>query len=184
MSEPRLIISCESGPLGTGAMRLRDAFAQRHVPLSGALASMLERFLASRQPLLDPFWGRAFGCMAKSLGISGAVGGPSAGMMFALAVYDKITPGAMTGGQMIAGTGTMAIDGTVGPIGGITHKMVGAKEAGAGWFLAPAQDCAEVVGHVPDGLQVAKVATFDEAEWTPDPEPTPVELVVDRKSVV
>lgn len=77
MSEPRLIISCESGPLGTGAMRLRDAFAQRHVPLSGALASMLERFLASRQPLLDPFWGRAFGCMAKSLGISGAVGGQS-----------------------------------------------------------------------------------------------------------
>ncbi len=94
---------------------------------------------------------------------AGDVGGPSAGMMFALAVYDKITPGAMTGGQKIAGTGTMAIDGTVGPIGGITHKMVGAKEAGAGWFLAPAQDCAEVVGHVPDGLQVAKVATFDEA---------------------
>jgi len=77
MSEPRLIISRESGPLSVGAMRLRDAFAQRHVPLPGALASMLERFLASRQPLLDPFWGRAFGCMAKSLGISGAVGGQS-----------------------------------------------------------------------------------------------------------
>lgn len=94
---------------------------------------------------------------------AGDVGGPSAGMMFALAVYDKITPGPMTGGQKIAGTGTMAIDGRVGPIGGIAHKMVGAKEAGAGWFLAPAQDCPEVVGQVPDGLHVAKVGTFDEA---------------------
>lgn len=94
---------------------------------------------------------------------AGDVGGPSAGMMFALAVYDKITPGPLTGGQKIAGTGTMAIDGSVGPIGGITHKMVGAKDAGASWFLAPEKDCPEVVGHVPDGLRVAKVATFDEA---------------------
>lgn len=94
---------------------------------------------------------------------AGDVGGPSAGMMFALAVYDKLTPGPLTGGQKIAGTGTMAIDGRVGPIGGITHKMVGAKDAGATWFLAPAQDCPEVVGKVPDGLNVAKVATFDEA---------------------
>lgn len=77
MTEPQLIISQETGTPGVGAMRLRDAFAQRHVPLSGALANMLERFLTSRQPLLDPFWGRAFGCMAKSLGISGAVGGQS-----------------------------------------------------------------------------------------------------------
>lgn len=77
MSEPRLIISRKYDPLGTGAMRLSDAFAQRHVPLSGALATTLERFLASRQPMLDSFWGRAFGCMAKSLGVSGAVGGQS-----------------------------------------------------------------------------------------------------------
>ncbi|MDO5712738.1 MAG: PDZ domain-containing protein, partial [Micrococcales bacterium] len=94
---------------------------------------------------------------------AGDVGGPSAGMMFALAVYDKITPGPLTGGRKIAGTGTMAIDGSVGPIGGITHKLVGAKNAGAQWFLAPAQDCSEVVGQIPDGLSVAKVATFEEA---------------------
>ncbi len=94
---------------------------------------------------------------------AGDVGGPSAGMMFALAVYDKITPGPLTGGQKIAGTGTMAIDGRVGPIGGITHKMLGAQRAGVSWFLAPAQDCSEVVGNVPEGLHVARVATFDEA---------------------
>ena len=77
MSEPQLIISQETGTPGAAVMRLRDAFAQRHVPLSGALADTLERFLTSRQPLLDPFWGRAFGCMVKSLGVSGAVGGQS-----------------------------------------------------------------------------------------------------------
>lgn len=94
---------------------------------------------------------------------AGNVGGPSAGMMFALAVYDKITPGPLTGGQKIAGTGTIGLDGAVGPIGGIEHKMVGARDAGAAWFLAPASDCPEVVGNVPDGLHVARVATFDEA---------------------
>ncbi len=94
---------------------------------------------------------------------AGDVGGPSAGMMFALAVYDRITPGPLTGGQRIAGTGTIGIDGGVGRIGGIDHKMVGASDAGISWFLAPAADCAEVVGHVPDGMHVAKVATFDEA---------------------
>lgn len=94
---------------------------------------------------------------------AGDVGGPSAGMMFALAVYDKLTPGPLTAGQSIAGTGTIALDGSVGPIGGIRHKMVGAREAGAAWFLAPVADCAEVGGHVPDGLHVAAVATFDQA---------------------
>lgn len=93
----------------------------------------------------------------------GNVGGPSAGMMFALAVYDKITPGELTGGATVAGTGSMGIDGAVGPIGGITHKLVGAQEAGATWFLAPAGNCPEVVGNVPDGLHVAKVSTFDDA---------------------
>lgn len=75
MSEVRLIIAPETGARGAGAARLRDAFAQRHVPLSGEMATLLERVLTSRQPLLDPFWGRAFICMAKSLGVSGAVAG-------------------------------------------------------------------------------------------------------------
>jgi Lon-like protease len=94
---------------------------------------------------------------------AGNVGGPSAGMMFSLAVYDKLTPGALTGGANIAGTGTIDSAGVVGPIGGIRQKLVGATRGGATWFLAPAGNCKEVVGHVPDGLKVVKVATFTQA---------------------
>ena len=94
---------------------------------------------------------------------AGDVGGPSAGTMFSLAIYDKLTPGALTGGAKIAGTGTIDSVGTVGPIGGIQQKLVGAKRGGAVWFLAPAGNCDEVVGHIPEGLQVAKVATFAQA---------------------
>jgi len=94
---------------------------------------------------------------------AGDVGGPSAGMMFSLAIYDKLTPGALTGGVNIAGTGTIDSAGAVGPIGGIQQKLVGAKRGGAIWFLAPAENCNEVVGHIPDGLQVIRVATFTQA---------------------
>lgn len=94
---------------------------------------------------------------------AGEVGGPSAGMMFALAVHDKLTPGALTGGAKIAGTGTIDSAGNVGPIGGIQQKLVGAKRGGATWFLAPAGNCNEVVGRIPDGLKVVKVATFNQA---------------------
>ena len=92
------------------------------------------------------------------------IGGPSAGTMFALGIIDKLTPGSLTGGKKIAGTGTMDADGTVGPIGGIRQKLVGARRAGATWFLAPADNCNEVVGHVPDGLDVVRIATLDEAK--------------------
>ena len=94
---------------------------------------------------------------------AGDVGGPSAGTMFALAIRDVLTPGEMTGGKQIAGTGTIDDDGIVGPIGGIRQKIVGAKEAGATFFLAPADNCAELVGHVPDGITAVKIATFDQA---------------------
>ena len=95
---------------------------------------------------------------------AGNVGGPSAGTMFALGVYDRLTPGALTGGKKIAGTGTIDAAGTVGPIGGIRQKLVGAHDGGAKWFLAPADNCDEVVDHVPDGLKVVRIATFDEAK--------------------
>lgn len=94
---------------------------------------------------------------------AGEVGGPSAGMMFSLAVYDKLTPGALTGGARIAGTGTIDSAGTVGPIGGIQQKLVGARRGGAAWFLAPADNCGDVVGHIPEGLKVVKVETFRQA---------------------
>jgi Lon-like protease len=95
---------------------------------------------------------------------AGNVGGPSAGLMFSLGIYDKVTNGALTGGQNIAGTGTIDSSGKVGPIGGIRQKLVGARQGGAGYFLAPADNCDEVRGAVPDGLQAIKVATFDEAK--------------------
>jgi Lon-like protease len=91
------------------------------------------------------------------------VGGPSAGTMFALGIVDKLTPGALTGDQPIAGTGTIDPDGTVGPIGGIRQKLIGARESGARFFLAPAMNCPDVVGHVPDGLSVVKIATLAQA---------------------
>lgn len=91
------------------------------------------------------------------------VGGPSAGMMFALGIMDVLTPGELNGGEMVAGTGTIAADGVVGPIGGIRQKLWGAKDAGAEWFLAPESNCDEVVGHVPAGLRVFAVETLDDA---------------------
>lgn len=91
------------------------------------------------------------------------IGGPSAGMMFALGIIDRLTPGDMTGGASIAGTGTISYDGEVGAIGGIRQKMWGAKRDGATWFLAPASNCDEVVDHEPDGLSVVAVSTLEEA---------------------
>ncbi len=93
----------------------------------------------------------------------GRVGGPSAGLMLSLGIRDLLTPGDLTGGKDIAGTGTMSPDGEVGPIGGIAQKVVGARGDGADWFLAPADNCEDLAGRVPDGLRVVKVSTFDDA---------------------
>ena len=94
---------------------------------------------------------------------AGGIGGPSAGTMFTLAVYDVLTPGDLTAGKRIAGTGTMEPDESVGPIGGIRQKLAGAKDGGADYFLAPRDNCDEVVGHIPDGLTVVRIGTFAEA---------------------
>lgn len=91
------------------------------------------------------------------------VGGPSAGMMFALGIIDTLTEGDLTGGRHFAGTGTIDSAGAVGPIGGIAQKLVGARADGAEFFLAPAENCGEVVGNIPDGLTVVKVETLDGA---------------------
>ena len=91
------------------------------------------------------------------------VGGPSAGTVFAVALIDKLTPGDMTGGEHIVGTGTIDADGYVGGIGGIAQKMVSAKRAGGTLFLAPAENCPDVIGHIPNGLQVVQVATLADA---------------------
>ncbi|UZX05531.1 signal protein PDZ [Arthrobacter sp. CDRTa11] len=91
------------------------------------------------------------------------VGGPSAGLMFSLGIIDTVTPGDLTGGKHIAGTGTINPDGVVGPIGGIRQKMDGARAGGATLFLAPAANCEAVVGNIPDGLQVVRVENLAEA---------------------
>ncbi len=93
----------------------------------------------------------------------GDIGGPSAGMMFALGIIDKISSLNLTNGKFIAGTGEITPSGQVQPIGGIQQKMVGARDAGATVFLAPAGNCADTVGAVPSGLRVVKVSTLSQA---------------------
>jgi Lon-like protease len=88
------------------------------------------------------------------------IGGPSAGMMFALGIIDKITGDNLTGGKFIAGTGEIEANGTVEPIGGIQQKMVGARDAGATIFLAPAANCSDTAGAVPAGLRLVRVSTL------------------------
>ncbi|KOU06715.1 MULTISPECIES: YlbL family protein [Streptomyces] len=91
------------------------------------------------------------------------VGGPSAGLMFALGIYDKLTPGDLTGGKFVAGTGTIDDDGKVGPIGGIGMKTIGAHDKGAQYFLTPEDNCAAAAEDTPDGLTLVKVGTIDDA---------------------
>ncbi|MEU4238044.1 PDZ domain-containing protein [Actinoplanes sp. NPDC026619] len=91
------------------------------------------------------------------------IGGPSAGLMFTLGIMDKLEPEDLTGGKIIAGTGTIDDGGNVGPIGGIPQKLVGAKSAGAQLFLVPKDNCAEALKNAVDGLPMAEVATVDDA---------------------
>jgi PDZ domain-containing protein len=91
------------------------------------------------------------------------VGGPSAGMMFALGIIDKLSPAGLTGGRSIAGTGTMDFAGDVGPIGGIQQKVFAAAQAGATVFLAPSSECAAAQQVAPRRLRVIPVNTLSGA---------------------
>lgn len=92
--------------------------------------------------------------------VDDSIGGASAGTMFALAIYDMLTPGELTGGLKVAGTGTIDGDGTVGPIGGVHQKVVGAARTGATVFLVPAENCAEALDGDDRGLRLVKVSTL------------------------
>ena len=94
---------------------------------------------------------------------SGEIGGPSAGLMWALGLYDLLTPGDLTGGRTIAGTGQIAPDGTVIPIGGIEEKLTAAADAGATVFLVPEGNMAAARASGGHGLELVPVATFDDA---------------------
>jgi PDZ domain-containing protein len=92
------------------------------------------------------------------------IGGPSAGLMFSLGIYDKLTPDSLTGGMHIAGTGTIDAAGQVGEIGGIQQKIAGAVNAGATVFLVPDANCSEALG-APDAgsVELVDVKTMDGA---------------------
>lgn len=107
------------------------------------------------------------------------IGGPSGGLMFALGIYDVLTPGSLTGGKAIAGSGEIDAQGEVGGIGGIQQKVVGAQDSGAGLFLVPAENCAEALGghYDPDKIRLVKVTTLKEAiedvqAWVKDSDAT------------
>jgi PDZ domain-containing protein len=91
------------------------------------------------------------------------VGGPSAGLMFALGIYDRLTEGDLTGGVVIAGTGTIDDEGAVGPIGGIQLKLAAARSYGARWFLTPAGNYDDAVAARPDGLTLVRIETLKDA---------------------
>ncbi|SDJ71909.1 PDZ domain-containing protein [Actinopolyspora mzabensis] len=91
------------------------------------------------------------------------IGGPSAGLMFSLAVVDKLTPGELTDGKFIAGTGEIDSQGNVGRIGGIGFKMSNAHEAGAQIFLVPEGNCAAAKSQAPEGMRLIEVGTLGEA---------------------
>jgi PDZ domain-containing protein len=91
------------------------------------------------------------------------VGGPSAGLMFTLGLIDKLTPGDLTGGKFVAGTGTMDDNGGVGPIGGIQLKIIAARDAGARYFFTPKDNCAEAAQDTPAGLRLIKVSDVKDA---------------------
>jgi PDZ domain-containing protein len=96
------------------------------------------------------------------IGLRG-VGGPSAGLMFALGIVDRLQPANLTDGKIIAGTGEIEADGTVDPIGGIQQKLVGARRAGATTFLVPSDNCSEASAAVPSGLRLVKVTSLAQA---------------------
>lgn len=100
-----------------------------------------------------------------SVGIDEGIGGPSAGLVFAIAVYDALTPGGLTGGIDVAGTGTIDDKGRVGPIGGIQQKILGARRDGATLFLVPPDNCdaalSAPVGD--DEITLVPTATLEDA---------------------
>lgn len=91
------------------------------------------------------------------------IGGPSAGLIFALSIYDRLTPGDLTDGRRIAGTGQITEDGSVVPIGGIGEKLIGARRQGATTFLLPRGNCDEAREHPPPGLRLVPVSNLGEA---------------------
>lgn len=137
------------------------------VERAGALVTLDVGVVASKQDGTTPVIGILCGgkyVFPFDVDISlSDVGGSSAGMMFALGIIDTITPGSLTGGENIAGTGEITADGMVGPIGGMVQKAYGARDSGADWLLVPKDNCADLVGRVPEGIRDIAVTSLDDA---------------------
>jgi Lon-like protease len=135
-------------------VRRGDADLQVRVPIG----------LDGGQPRIGVVLHEEFGKLPVPVSIDTEnIGGPSAGLMFALSIYDRLTPGDLTDGRRIAGTGQITVDGSVVPIGGIGEKIVGAKRQGATVFLLPRGNCDEATAHPPAGLRLVPVSNVSDA---------------------
>jgi PDZ domain-containing protein len=94
---------------------------------------------------------------------SAGIGGPSAGLAFTLGILDSVRPGELTGGHRVAVTGTIAVDGTVGPVGGVAQKTAAVRKAGIRLFLVPPEEYELARARAGSKLRVVKVATLEEA---------------------
>jgi PDZ domain-containing protein len=94
---------------------------------------------------------------------TGKVGGPSAGLAFTLAILDRLTPGSLTGGDRMAVTGTIELDGTVGPVGGVDHKTEAAISEGAEVFLVPPEEFEQAKKAARGRIKIEQVQTLDDA---------------------
>lgn len=142
------------GQTVTIAYRRADVDEQADVVL-GASADRAQGFLGVR-PSVEARDGQI------DISLDG-IGGPSAGLMFSLAVVDRLTPGELTGGRFIAGTGAIDPGGAVGPIDGVPFKMLRAREVGAEVFLVPDANCVEAAATAPEGLQLIRVTSLNDA---------------------
>lgn len=166
------VITGVNGTPTTGSEEIRAQVAS--VRIGGDISVSIERdgemltiqgqtIEVNGSPVLGIYLSRSFSSDVDVTISAGDVGGSSAGMMFALGIYDVLTEGPLTGGNDIAGSGTITPEGVVGPISGIKQKVLGASSAGSEFFLAPESNCAELSGSVPKGIEVFSVSTFDEA---------------------
>jgi PDZ domain-containing protein len=110
---------------------------------------------------------------AVDFNIDSEIGGPSAGLMLSLATYDVLTEGPLTDGAIVAGTGTLDPDGSVGPIGGIDQKIAAARDDGASLFLVPPENCGDAIDAPRGSMRLVRAETMPEAldaveTWTAD----------------
>jgi len=172
VTAPQDIVDAIQAAPGTGAVPIvveRDA-KQETVQVTPTDVDGTKKIGVTISPSYDfPF--------GVSVDVDPNIGGPSAGLMFSLAIYDTLTPGSLTGDKVVAGTGTIDTDGTVGPIGGIQQKIVGAREAGAQLFLVPKDNCEDVAGAHHGDMRLVEATTMHEARkaietWVKNPKAT------------